>query len=140
VGTETVLKVYKTLILPIFLYGSENWTLTASQRRRIKAAEIKLLRLLASYNLWLATPSDRLNPLRPQNKQPHTPRIMDYKHTRQDRIQKEMAFTHTKNATKPIPSKTIQLQATRKKNNWMTYEMLDQRVQSFMFMVMNSNR
>ena len=33
------------------LYGSENWTLTASQRRRIEAAEMKLLRPLAGYTL-----------------------------------------------------------------------------------------
>ena len=47
VRTETVLKVYSTLILPTFLYGSENWTLTASQGRRIEAAEMELLRPLA---------------------------------------------------------------------------------------------
>jgi len=35
VRTETILKLYNTLVLPTFLYGSENWTLTASQRRRI---------------------------------------------------------------------------------------------------------
>ena len=51
VRTETVLKLYNTLILPTFLYGSENWTLTASQRRRIEAAEMKLLRPLAGYTL-----------------------------------------------------------------------------------------
>ena len=34
------------------LYGSENWTLTASQRRRIEAAEMKLLRPLAGYTLY----------------------------------------------------------------------------------------
>ena len=27
--TETILKIYNTLVLPIFLCGSENWTLTA---------------------------------------------------------------------------------------------------------------
>jgi hypothetical protein len=43
----TILKLYNTLILPTFLYGSENWTPTASQRRRIEAAEMKL---------WQATP------------------------------------------------------------------------------------
>jgi hypothetical protein len=32
VRTETILKLYNTLIFPAFLYGSENWTLTASQR------------------------------------------------------------------------------------------------------------
>ena len=46
---ETILKIYNTLDLPTFLYGSENWTLTASQRRRI---EMKLLRPLAGYTLY----------------------------------------------------------------------------------------
>jgi len=35
VRTETILIVYNKLVLPTFLYGSENWTLTALQRRRI---------------------------------------------------------------------------------------------------------
>jgi hypothetical protein len=43
------LKLYNTLVLPTFLYGSENWTLTASQRRRIEEAEIKLMRSLAGH-------------------------------------------------------------------------------------------
>jgi len=51
VRTETSLKIYNTLIVPTFLYGSENWTLTASQRRRIEAAEMELLRPLAGYTL-----------------------------------------------------------------------------------------
>ena len=50
--TGTILKIYNTLILPTFLYGSENWTLTASQRRRIEAAEMKLLRPLVGYTLY----------------------------------------------------------------------------------------
>ena len=44
VRTETILKIHTTLVLPTFLYGSENLTLTAPQRRRIEAAEMKLLR------------------------------------------------------------------------------------------------
>jgi len=52
VRTERVLKLYNTLILPTFLYGSENWTLTASQRRRIEAVEMELLRPLAGYTLY----------------------------------------------------------------------------------------
>jgi len=52
VRTETILKIYNTLVLPTFLYGSENWTLTASQRRRIEAAGMKLLRPLAGYTLY----------------------------------------------------------------------------------------
>ena len=49
VRTETILKLYNTLVLPTFLYGSENWNLTASHRRRIEAAEMKLLRPLAGH-------------------------------------------------------------------------------------------
>jgi len=51
VRTETILKIYNTLVLPPFLYGSENWALTVLQRRRIDAAEMKLLRPLACYTL-----------------------------------------------------------------------------------------
>jgi hypothetical protein len=52
VRTETILKLYNTLVLPTFLYGSENWTLTASQRRRTEAVEMKLLRPLAGYTFY----------------------------------------------------------------------------------------
>ena len=51
VRKETILKMYNTIIVPALLYGSENCTLTASQRRRIETAEIKLLRPLAGYTL-----------------------------------------------------------------------------------------
>ena len=50
--TETILKIYNTPVLPTFLYGSENWTFTALQRRRIEAAELKLLRPPAGYTLY----------------------------------------------------------------------------------------
>jgi hypothetical protein len=36
VRTETILKI----VLPTFLYESENWTLTVSQRRRIEAQKL----------------------------------------------------------------------------------------------------
>jgi len=52
VRTETILKIYNTLVLPTLLYESENWTLRALQRRRIEAAEMKLLRPLAGYILY----------------------------------------------------------------------------------------
>jgi hypothetical protein len=52
VRTETILKTYNHLVMPTFLYGSEKWTLTALQRRRIEAAEMKLLRPLAGYTLY----------------------------------------------------------------------------------------
>ena len=47
--TETILKIYNTVVLPTFLYESEKWT--ALQRRRIETAEMKLLRPLAGYTL-----------------------------------------------------------------------------------------
>jgi hypothetical protein len=50
--TETILKLCNNLVLSTFLYVSENWTSTASQRQRIVAAEIKLLRPLAGYTLY----------------------------------------------------------------------------------------
>jgi len=50
--TETILKIYNTQVLPTFLYGLENWTQTALQRRRIEAADMKLLRALAGYTLY----------------------------------------------------------------------------------------
>jgi hypothetical protein len=43
---------YNILVLPTLLYGSENWTLTASQRRKIEAADMKLLRPLEGYTLY----------------------------------------------------------------------------------------
>jgi hypothetical protein len=46
------LKIYNTLVLLTFLYWSENWTLTALQRRRIEAAGMNLLRPLAGYSLY----------------------------------------------------------------------------------------
>ena len=52
VRIETILKIYNTLVSLTFLYGSENWTLTALQRRRIEAAKMKLLRPLAGYTLY----------------------------------------------------------------------------------------
>jgi hypothetical protein len=60
VRTETILKIYNSLVLPIFLYGSENWTLTALQRRRTEAAEMKLMRTLAVYNLYDHKTNDSL--------------------------------------------------------------------------------
>jgi hypothetical protein len=51
VRKETVLKFYKTLAVPVLLCDAENWTLTVSQKKRIEAAEMKLLRPLAGYTL-----------------------------------------------------------------------------------------
>ena len=41
VRTETILKIYNTLVLPAFLHGSENWTLTALQRHLCEAVRVQ---------------------------------------------------------------------------------------------------
>jgi hypothetical protein len=52
-----------------------------------------------------------------------------HRHNRQDiRIQTELAFTLTKNATKPNPFEIIPLQTTRKENNCKTEEALERAV------------
>ena len=68
------------------------------------------------WDLWQVTPSVTTKQT--------TPFAANYRlHTRQDRwTQKELAFTSTKNATKPNPFKMIPLQPTRKENNWETKE------------------
>jgi hypothetical protein len=38
---KTRIKLYSTLALPAFVYGSENWTIKARYARRITAAEMK---------------------------------------------------------------------------------------------------
>ncbi|PSN58358.1 hypothetical protein C0J52_12996 [Blattella germanica] len=40
------------MAIPILLYGSETWTLTSNQLRRIEAAKMKLLRPLAGYTFY----------------------------------------------------------------------------------------
>jgi len=37
---KTTIKLYNTLALPVLLYGSETWTIKASDARRITAAEM----------------------------------------------------------------------------------------------------
>ena len=39
--------LYNTLALPVLLYGSETWTIKASDARRITAAEMKYVRRTA---------------------------------------------------------------------------------------------
>jgi len=40
---------HNTLVLPVLLYGSETWTIKASDARRITAAEMKYMRRTAGY-------------------------------------------------------------------------------------------
>jgi hypothetical protein len=46
---KTRIKLCNTLALPILLYGSETWTVTARDGRRITAAQMKSMRRTAGY-------------------------------------------------------------------------------------------
>jgi len=46
---KTRIKLYNTLALPVLLYGSETWTVTAKDARRITAAVMKYMRRTAGY-------------------------------------------------------------------------------------------
>ena len=46
---KTRIKIYNTLALPVFLYGSETWTIKARDAKRIIAAEMKYMRRTAGY-------------------------------------------------------------------------------------------
>jgi hypothetical protein len=37
-------KIYKTIILPVVLYGCETWSLTLSEKHRLKVFENRVLR------------------------------------------------------------------------------------------------
>jgi len=115
VRTETILKIYNTLVLPTFLYGSENWTLIALQRRRNEAAEMKSLRSLAGYTLYDHKTNDYIR------RELRITDIID----KIDEYRRNWVSTLAKNATKPNPFEIIILQTTRKENNWKTEEMLE---------------
>jgi len=44
---KTTIKLHNTLALPVLLYGSETWTVKASDGRRITAAQMKYMRRTA---------------------------------------------------------------------------------------------
>ena len=46
---KTPIKLHNTLALPVLLYGSETWTVKASDDRRITAAQMKYMRRRAGY-------------------------------------------------------------------------------------------
>ena len=38
------LKIYRTIVLPVFLYGCETWSLTSREERRLRVFENRVLR------------------------------------------------------------------------------------------------
>ena len=116
--TENILKIKNTLVLPPFLYGSENWTLTVSQRRRTEAAEMKLLRPLAGYTLYDHKTKAFIR------RELHITGILD----KIDEYRRNW-FQHLQRMPQNrIPLKSYVLQTARKKNNWKTEETLERAV------------
>jgi len=110
---ETILKIYDTLVLSTFLYGSENWTLKALRRRRIEAAEMKLVRPLAGYTLYDHKTNDYIR------RELRITGILD----RLDEYRRHW-LSHLQRMTKKNPFEIIPLQTTKKENNWKTEETL----------------
>ena len=46
---KTRIELYNTLAPPVLLYGSETWTITARDARRITEAEMKYMRITTGY-------------------------------------------------------------------------------------------
>ena len=94
--------------------GQKIGLLTALQRRRIEAAEMKLLRPLTGYTIYDHKTNDYIR------RELRITGILD----KIDEYRRELAFTLAKNATKPNPFEIIPLQTARKENNWKTEEAL----------------
>ena len=49
---STQIIFYKMMAVPVLMYGSENWSLKRSDKRKIEAAGMRFLRPMAGYTLW----------------------------------------------------------------------------------------
>ena len=49
---STQIKFYKAMAVPVLMYGSENWSLNRSEKRKIEAAEMRFFRPMAGYIPW----------------------------------------------------------------------------------------
>jgi hypothetical protein len=45
-STNVKVKIYKTIILPVFLYGCETWSLTLREEHRLRVFENRVLRII----------------------------------------------------------------------------------------------
>jgi len=54
------IKIHKTLILPVVLYGCEAWSLTLREERRLRVFEIWILRRIF-WRLWIGEGSTMTN-------------------------------------------------------------------------------
>jgi len=108
------LKIYNTLVLPTFLYGLENWTVTAIQRRRIEAVEFTLLRPLAGYTLYDHKTNGYIG------RELRITGILD----KIDEYRRNWLLHLQRMSQNRIPWKSYHYRPQRKGNNWKTEEAL----------------
>ena len=46
-STDLKIMIYKTIVLPLVLYGCENWSFTLSEKRRMRVFENRVLRRIS---------------------------------------------------------------------------------------------
>jgi len=114
VRMETILKIYNTLVLPTFYMGQKIGLLTALQKRRIEATEIKLLRPLADYTLYDHKTNDYIY------RELRITSILD----KIDEYRRKWLSHLQRMPQKLNPFEIITLLTTRKANNWKTLEAL----------------
>ena len=54
------MRIFKSLVLPVLLYGSETWTLNSELKRRINSFGTKCLRRIMGYRWYDRVPNQRL--------------------------------------------------------------------------------
>ena len=60
IPTEIKALIYKTILRPILLYGSECWTMNTVHKSRVEAAEMRVLRVIRGISLRDRVRSERI--------------------------------------------------------------------------------
>ena len=48
IGNDSIHQIYRTIILPVVLYGCETWSLTLSEEHRLRVFENRVLRSICT--------------------------------------------------------------------------------------------
>ena len=49
---SSIMKLYKSMAVPVIKYCSETWTMTEEHKRQVQSVEMRFLRSIAGYTLW----------------------------------------------------------------------------------------